>query len=247
MSNARKRLAPRSHEATRWRRGKAQGELRLESRHGGSRPGAGRKRDPRNHDAPHRPRKPIRRTMPVHVVLRVRPEVGWMRRMDVFAAVRHAIRVAHAHAGFSIAHLSIQGRHVHLLVEADSNETLSAGMQVLSSTAARAINRTRDRRGKVFAFRFHDTQITAPRQARNALAYVLNNWRRHGEDRGSSWLVDKFSSAVSFDGWLDHPRFAVPADYEPLPVAAPRSWLLRVGWRKHAPIRTTETPGPLSA
>jgi len=120
-------------------------------------------------------------------------------------------------------------------------------MQVLSSTAARAINRKRDRRGKVFAFRFHDTQITAPRQARNALAYVLNNWRRHGEDRGSSWLVDKFSSAVSFDGWLDHRCFALPADYEPLPVAAPRSWLLRVGWRKHAPIETTETPGPLTA
>jgi REP element-mobilizing transposase RayT len=226
--------------------GQSQGELRVKGKHGGLRAGAGRKPKPDNHDAPHRPRNPIRQLTPVHVVLRVLPAVGWMRRMDAFAAVRHAIRIAHAHAGFRVIHLSIQGRHVHLLVEADSTETLAAGMQVLASTAARAINRVRERRGKVFAFRFHDTQVTAPRQARNALAYVLNNWRRHGEDRGSPRLVDKFSSAVSFDGWIDQRGFTLPAGYEPLPVAAPRSWLLRVGWRKHPLIRTTEVPGPLT-
>ncbi len=58
--------------------------------------------------------------------------------------------------------------------------------QSLAITAARAINRAAGRRGKVFAFRYHATRITTPRQMRNTLAYVLNNWRRHGEDQRSA-------------------------------------------------------------
>src|SRR5436309_2492845 len=78
-----------------------------------------------------------------------------------------------------------------------------------------------------------ERKLGSPRQARNAIAYVINNWRRHDEDRGSFAATDKFSSGPVFDGWLEVRGFVLPAGYEPLPVAAPRSWLLRVGWRKH--------------
>ena len=44
------------------------------------------------------------------------------------------------------------------------------------------INKTLERTGKVFQFRYHRVDITTPRQMRCALAYVLNNWRRHRED-----------------------------------------------------------------
>ena len=46
------------------------------------------------------------------------------------------------------------------------------------------------RRGTVFPDRYHAVVIRSPRQARNNLAYVLNNWRRHGENKvrsASSW------------------------------------------------------------
>ena len=66
--------------------------------------------------------------------------------------------------------------------------------------------KARRRRGQVFADRYHAEIIETPRQARHALAYVLNNWRKHREDRGErarTWLVDPFSTGVLFAGWKE--------------------------------------------
>ena len=90
----------------------------------------------------------------------------------------------------------------------------------------------------MFPDRFHQEIITTPTQARHTLNYVLNNWRKHREDaRGPG--VDPFSSGATFDGWNDTPLIAG----DPLPVAAARTWLLTVGWRRHGSIATTEVPG----
>jgi hypothetical protein len=96
----------------------------------------------------------------------------------------------------------------------------------------------------------HLTVITSPRQARSAIAYDLNNWRRHREhltgDAQRRAPIDPYASGVGFDGWADRPaRLDLPPGYEPLPVAGARSWLLTVGWRlKHPLIRVREVPGP---
>jgi hypothetical protein len=78
------------------------------------------------------------------------------------------------------------------------------------------------------------------------LSYVLNNWRRHREDRGeyATKLLDKFSTAVLFDGWRDFDRsqWLIPRDYEPLVVWEARTWLLREGWRRHGLISVYERP-----
>jgi hypothetical protein len=73
----------------------------------------------------------------------------------------------------------------------------------------------------VFIDRYHATQIHHPRQARNALAYVLNNWRKHREDLGACLRqprIDRYSSAVWFADWaeLDGGLFSWPKGYEPL-------------------------------
>jgi len=47
---------------------------------------------------------------------------------------------------------------------------------------------------------------------------------------------------VAFDGWVGATRFAIPADYTPLPVAAAETWLLTTGWRRHPPIDWREVP-----
>jgi REP element-mobilizing transposase RayT len=94
------------------------------------------------------------------------------------------------------------------------------------------------RKGTVFPDRYHEEIISTPRQARNALCYVLNNWRKHREDRGPArdWKIDPFSSAWAFSGWTergDSPfAWKTRETYEPMLTAYPQTWLLREGWRR---------------
>jgi REP element-mobilizing transposase RayT len=210
-------------------------DLGLKEPHGGARTNAGRKKSATRHDSAHRMRPELSRHVPIHVVLRTRHDVGRLRCEPIYHAIRRALMKSLGRADFRVVHVSIQHSHVHFLVEADDKQALRLGMQGLAIAAARAINRSCGRRGKVFAFRYHATQIRSPRQARHALSYVLNNWRRHCED--ASGLIDRYSSAITF--WT----FDIPNDYEILPVARPQSWLLRVGWQRHGPIGYRERPG----
>ena len=198
----------------------------------------GRRRDPR-----HRVRPAVIATRPVHVVLRVRPEVGNLRTRHAYRAVRGALARCAARADSRVVHIRIQSNHLHLLVEADDTHALTLGMQGFAISAAKRLNRElRRKRGEVFPFRYHATPVTTPTQARNALAYILNNWRRHQADHRAPWRIDPYSSADAFRGWERPHRYA-PRD-NPLPVVRATTWLLTEGWQRAGPIRTTEVPGP---
>lgn len=216
---------------------------------GGKRDGAGRVKSKTRRDPMHRPRPIHKERHPVHVVLRTRADVGRLRRGEVLRAVRRALKTIASRTAFRVVHMSIQHNHLHLLVEAEDKLALSRGMQALAIAAAKAINRSLGRAGKVFEYRYHSTEITNPRQARHALAYVLNNWRRHHEDsrseRAALALVDPYSSGISFTGWRGTSSFAIPDDYVPLAVSRPETWLLRVGWQVHGAIDLREVPGGL--
>ena len=205
----------------------------------------------------HGPREVFRPTTPVHVTLRVGEAIGRLRKDKTYAALREALLVAARRENFRIVHVSIQSNHVHLLVEATDRKALSRGMQSFQISAAKRLNAAisppgaKRRRGSVFTNRYHALVIRTPKQARNCLAYVLNNWRHHHEDRDGQargWKIDRYSSAVSFDGWRE--RWAsptvwrLPKDYLPLPVWPPRCWLLVTAWKRHGLIETTEVPGP---
>ncbi|MBL8627549.1 MAG: transposase [Myxococcales bacterium] len=231
--------------------------------HGGRRPGAGRKRTlPGRVRGKHRARPFHDRRQPVHVVLRVTPEVGRLRRRKAYAAVRLAMiaMLLTGRTGFRVVHLSIQRHHIHLLCEADDRTALANGVRALCVSAAKRLNRAvsiagaTPRTGRVFTDRYHATAIATPRQARHALAYVLNNWRRHREDHAAVGqrraLVDRYSSGVAFGGWAerDGVPFAWPRGFEPMPIAAPTTWLMKGGWRRGgAPPSLWERPGPLAA
>jgi REP element-mobilizing transposase RayT len=219
---------------------------------GGKRKGAGRKPKGARAGMPHRPRRPIAQRHPVHVTLRVVPAVGRLRRLDCYRAVRRAMITSLASGTFRICQLSIQSNHIHLIAEADDRASLALGMRGFQISAARRLNAaislrcgTR-RRGQVFADRYHDEQLTNPTQVRNALNYVLNNWRRHEEDRGAPHLAfDPYSSARSFPWFRERPepgRWG-PTD-EPLPVAFPTTWLLETGWRRNGRLSLRAVPGP---
>jgi len=180
---------------------------------------------------------------PVHVVLRVVHAVGSLRTRHAYRAIRGAIGTCAARADFRLVHASLQSNHLHLLVEADDKLALSRGMQGFAISAAKRLNRElRRRRGAVFAFRYHATPINSPTQARNAIAYVLNNWRRHKNDVRAPYRIDPYSSAEQFHGWETPHGYRPRA--EPLPCVRPTSWLLTDGWTRAGPVRTDEIPGP---
>jgi len=228
--------------------------------HGGRRKGAGRKRTlPGPAQGAHRTRPFHDRRLPVHVVLRVTHEVGRLRRAKAYAAVRLAMiaLVLAGRTGFRVVHLSIQRHHIHLLCEADDRVALANGVRALCISTAKRLNalvseeRGAPRRGRVFTDRYHATTISKPRQARHALAYVLNNWRRHHEDHAGLGerraQVDRYSSGIAFGGWAerDGVPYAWPKGFAPLPTATPTTWLLQEGWRRGgAALSLWEVPGP---
>ena len=212
---------------------------------GGKRAGAGRPQVNERKSQPHRVRPSITPKQVAHVSLRVAPDVRRLRRRDAYACVRRAMTVVLRRTDFRICHASIQANHVHLLVEASDKTALAKGMHAFQVSAARKLNAVEGRRGQMFADRYDAEIISTPRQTRHALAYVINNWRRHKEDRAPyarSWLLDPYSSAVSFQGWAGH-RFDVPETHEPLPISRPQGWLLAEGWKIHGLIRVGEVPG----
>jgi hypothetical protein len=144
-----------------------------------------------------------------------------------------------------------------MLVEADNKLAMSRGMQSFMISAAKQINRAYSekmglavrRRGRVFTDRYHQEIIETPRQARHALSYVLNNWRKHQEDRRrgtETWQVDPYSTGLHFMGWRERADEVVHwrgrETYDPLVVYFPKTWLLSEGWRKAGTISFHEVP-----
>jgi REP element-mobilizing transposase RayT len=142
--------------------------------------------------------------------------------------------------GFRIVHFSVQGTHLHLIVEARDRESLTSGMRGLLVRAARDLNKLWGRRGPLVAERFHAHLLRVPREARNALAYVLNNAKKHGGYVPHDH-PDSRSSGRFFDGWLDYAAHQIPGLF--LPIAPPRTWLLTTGWRLHGLIPLALVPG----
>jgi len=223
--------------------------------HGGRRPGAGRKPQGLRAGASHRARPVHDARHPVHVTMRVIGSAAGLRCKDMYLAIREATIVSARRENFRIVQMSIQRDHLHLIIEAESKAALSSGVRGFAISTARQINkayteRGGDRRtGRVFADRYHARPLTSPRAVRNALAYTLSNWRKHGEDRAPftrTWKVDPFSTGALFAGWQElagSPVFwPLPPTYLPLIVLRPRTWLLQSWDRFHPLISVREVP-----
>ncbi len=113
----------------------------------------------------------------------------------------------------------------------------------LAIRMARRLNLAIGRRGGGWGDRWHGHALTGPREARNALAYVLMNGRKHGEvaiglDPCASiyWSADCFAD-VAYRELLGQMRAA----RDP-PVVPAKTWLLRVGWRRLGLLRMVDVP-----
>ena len=218
-------------------------DLQKPSGWGGRRPGAGCKTGPGARIL-HRPREGFGPRHACHVTLKTRPEVPSLRSVRLVRELERSFVKARERGDFRLAHYSLQGDHAHLIVEARNPEALGRGMKALGARLARAVNRTFRRKGPVLADRYHLHVLRTPREVRFTLAYVLLNARRHARKASGVWRCDPASSGRWFDGWRRRPEVSpTQARLRSPPVAEARSWLLRVGWRRHGLIDPLEVPG----
>jgi REP-associated tyrosine transposase len=171
---------------------------------------------------PHLRRAKLSPHHPVHVTQRVQPGVGYLRQQARARLIRDAMRAVRLRFGLRVVHYSIQGNHLHLIVEVSSAAALSRGMQALGIRIAKALNALAGRRGAVFVDRYHAHALPTRREVAHAVRYVLHNFRHHhARESLPSWWRDPLSSACE-----------APAAGA---AAAPRTWLLRIGWTLEPP------------
>jgi putative transposase len=135
----------------------------------------------------------------------------------------------------------VQCDHVHFLVEAKDNVSLTRGLIGLCVRLARAVNRVVRRKGSLWSDRCHARALRTPREMRHALVYVLMNWLKHVP---RAFGIDPCSSGSLFDGWTTPlstgpPPFDVADEW---PIRPAQSWLARTGWKIHGLIRAQDRP-----
>jgi REP element-mobilizing transposase RayT len=176
----------------------------------------------------HRARPPVSPDRPHHVTVRVRRGTWNLRSQRCFARIRRALIGVRSRGTFRVVHYSVQGNHVHLIVEGENRRSLSNGMRALLIRMAKQLNREMGVLGSRFEDRYHETVLGSPTQVRNALKYVLGNHAHHV--RGA--VVDPYSSGPWFSGWSEAVRLPRWVPCASPPTSPPESWLLDEGWKK---------------
>ncbi|HVS19488.1 MAG TPA: hypothetical protein VMT18_12860 [Planctomycetota bacterium] len=176
----------------------------------------------------------------MHVTLRLAPGLPSLRKHATYRELVAALGGGAERFGMRVVHWSVLGNHMHLMVEAGDRLALSRGMQGLSVRLAKALNHWWQRRGRVFADRYHGRALRSPTEVRLALLYVLQNARRHGIETAGA---DPYSSGPWFDGWRGGERNDPAAVERPAWLPAARTWLLARGWRRTGLLEVSARPG----
>ena len=202
--------------------------------HGGSRPGAGRKPKHGKAGVTHNARALLASRFPAHITLKLQQGLPRLRNRNEYAALRRAFAAGCDRLGFRLTHYAVLNDHLHLLVEARDRDALSRGVQGLGIRIAKALNKLWQRRGRVFADRYHDHILRTPREVRNALRYVLTNGKKHaaeGREVKVAAAIDTYTSAPWFLGFRE--TFVVRGlEGVTRPVTDAKTWLLTIGWRR---------------
>jgi REP element-mobilizing transposase RayT len=150
------------------------------------------------------------------------PHVYNLRSRRSFRVIEAALRVGGDRFDVRVIQFSVQGNHIHLVVEAPNRRALARAIQGFSIRVAKGLNRMMGRTGRVFDDRYHARVLRTPTEVRHAIHYVLDNARKHAAERGETYApgyVDPYSSAGA-------PGLALPPA---------QTWLVRQGWRRAGP------------
>ena len=189
-------------------------------RRGGKRKGAGR---PKTVGVVQRvPRPEFARRFPLHVTLKIKDDVGSLRTNKIYAQIQRAFFYGHNRFGMRMVEFSVQGNHIHLVVEAEGRESLWKGMQGLNVRIAKAVNKVLGRKGKFFSDRYYSRVLKTLSEVRNAVNYVRHNFKKHQGGDVHPFFIDQYSSMCG-----EAVCFMHSYDWSALVVAAPSTWLLQ--------------------
>ena len=181
-------------------------------KHGGPRPGSGRKPKHGKPMVSHLARPKFDGPTPAHVTLRVVDDVPSLRSSRRFARIRSCFAASRGRFGVRLVEFTVLGNHLHLIVEADGNEALSRGMQGLAVRLAKALNAALIRSGSLFADHYHSRLLRTPTELARAIRYVVENAAHHYGERDYSF-TSRAPKAIEV-------------------LVRPVGWLLIVGWKK---------------
>jgi len=173
---------------------KNQLQLKGTSGHGGSRVGSGRPKNSKFISHVERPH--IKRNMAIHVNLHLKETLTSinLRTKDFFKLFRQAVKTARGR-GLRIVHYSLMHNHLHLIIEAASNEELSKGMQSFALSLSKLVNyRVNARIKKLWQDRYWMRLLPSPREIKIALQYVLKNPQKKFS---SPTVMDLYSSVLA--------------------------------------------------
>jgi hypothetical protein len=117
---------------------------------------------------------------------------------------------------------------------------------------AKAVNRLLFQKGPFLADRYHSLELKTARAVRNALIYVLGNFRKHGFAQKGE-LIDVYSSAPYFSGFRElkgrtpyerNPNI-IPAALAPpraVPVQLSQTRLMQSAWQQCGEISLVHGP-----
>lgn len=187
---------------------------------GGRRKNAGRKRI-HSKGISHSEREGISSRYPVHISFKVS---SYIRNHEGIYALRLALRNASQYV--SILHYSLQTNHLHLIIEAESNDQLSRGMMSFRISFSKKLGK-----GSLKLERYHLHVLKTVRENKNAFRYVVFNDVHHSKRKtmradlfSSVHLLDKKALAREFkisiiDAKID----------QPIELDQPTSWLAKQG------------------
>jgi REP element-mobilizing transposase RayT len=197
---------------------------------GGAREGAGRKRMPKGKRRVEHDRRPeLGRNQPVHVTWRLLPHVYNLRSRRGFTTILRALVPAAERFGVRITHFSVQGNHLHVIVEAGEGAAFTRAMKGLAIRVAKGLNELMGTAGAVFADRYHAHVLRSPPEVRNAIRYVLENSRVHAERQGKQVGRRPDAFAIAHDANRGPRAWWRKLIERGVPVAEPRGWLLNEG------------------
>ena len=201
---------------------------------GGKRRGAGRPNE--SGQAGHSKRELINFKQPLHLTLKLIRKMPRLRTREFHRQFKIAAAKSRE-CGLHLNHYSLLNDHIHLIVEAKDNSSLSRGMKSLAGRLGKFVRKISGGQGPVWAGRFHLHVLRTPTEVKRALQYVMLNAAKHLRVIEH---LDEFSSGYSFADWkalLGRRISGLMRDQlaqSPLlceALSEPRSWLLRQGWK----------------
>lgn len=157
----------------------------FKGKRGGRRPGSGRKRI-HSRGVAHRTREVVTGRTPLHINFKFRKTI---RNKHALKLLKRALLKARSQ-GLCVIHFSLQSNHIHLIVEAQSNQILTKGMRSLTVTFAKGLHL-----GRIQVGRYHLHVLKSIQETRHAVRYVLFNKQKH--EKGTYSVIDGYSSLLT--------------------------------------------------